>query len=936
MANDKEVKVTIKAVDEASKTIDKIGKAISDLTKGTGGLGDVGGKLGKLGDIFGGLKGKASLAVTAIATVAKGFAKLYNASKQNFITGLQKIGSVCSKIVGALAGVAKGFLGIIAGVTGSDLSLSGLSQVAVNFEQSMKNLIAVTREENDTIEDTIRKTKEFNDEAIRLGAETKYTPYEIAEGMNELAQQGMNATDIVENMADVTNLAIAGNLELAESAELVAGALTIWKKQGITAKDVTDQFSKTALVSGATVEDYAQTIKYAGSTASALNIPMEQVSAVTAIMGNNFVKGSQAGTTLRRLLTNLSNPTAKVSAELKKYNLEGARQKILNGDLVGGLKDMTVAYNGMSKEQKTTFASNVAGVYAMSGFLAILNSGVDTLDTFSKAMQEATGSTDVLVQEMKNTLSYQFASFVSKIQVGAIQIYEAIKENLTNAMKFINDKFLGEVLKGNFEGAFKNLANASKNWGTMLTQGIQTAISKLGEFANGNVLKSVLQIGTNIIKGICQGIINAYNSGTLTSTISSFIGKITSWISENAYMIEQAGRAILSSLADGIRQNEDGIRSAMEAICGIIEGWVSGSGEIEALMGVFSDTLISSFLRQMGSKFGSKFTEFWNALNRGGVTSKAEDAGLVNGEAQGRGTQKGLEKSGEGIVQTSTQIGTESANAMNQALESMDTQQLLTLGQAFNSLSGEVEKAVGSMQKSLGGMRNTTRDAFVGIANICRNQMLNCSNIVRNQAVNWSNIIRNQVTNARNALTSQMISMASVTRTQMVNCSNIIRNQAVNWSNIIRNQAQNARNSLTSSFMSMHRVVATQMAKCLATVRSYMSQIASATSRTMTMNFKVSRTITTTNVTRNVPGTGTMGTIGRIASNTMGISSPSTMGNLASNAIGGYLGTTVAGGSYEFNIPLYLNGREVAKATATYNQEQLNKLDKRNKRRRGE
>ena len=42
-----------------------------------------------------------------------------------------------------------------------------------------------------------------------------------------------------------------------------------------------------------------------------------------------------------------------------------------------------------------------------------------------------------------------------------------------------------------------------------------------------------------------------------------------------------------------------------------------------------------------------------------------------------------------------------------------------------------------------------------------------------------------------------------------------------------------------------------------------------------------------------------------------------------------------AGGVYEFTIPLYVDGREIAKATATFTKQELDKMDKRNNRLNG-
>lgn len=233
-------------------------------------------------------------------------------------------------------------------------------------------------------------------------------------------------------------------------------------------------------------------------------------------------------------------------------------------------------------------------------------------------------------------------------------------------------------------------------------------------------------------------------------------------------------------------------------------------------------------------------------------------------------------------------------------------------------------------------MANIFRNQFVSMANVARNQMVNISNIIRNQAVNWSNIIRNQVTNARNSLTQQMLSMAAVTRTQMVNITNIIRNQSTQWASLVQSGASRAKSSFSSSFSGLASVARSQMANCLSIVKSYMNQIAAATSKTMTMNFKVNKTTTTTNITKNVTQ-GARATMGNINTNMRGIAQPSTMSTSMSNgSINLAPANNGISGSLALEVPVMLDGREIARASASYSKAELDKLDKRSKRRRGE
>ena len=972
---DKEVKVTIKAVDEATDTI----KGVADQLKSLGNITGLS-NLSKLGStiskVFSGVKGKASLAVAGISLAVTGFNKLYTASKQSFIDGISKIGNVCKMALNGLMSLGSGFIGLVEKVTGADLSFSGLAQSALDYEQQMKNVQVITGANGKTFADLEAK-------AQTLGRNTSFTAGQIASGMKEMAQQGWKAKDILAGMDSVTALAVVGQMELADSSYLVASALNQFGANAGEAERYANVMTNTFLNSGATVTDFGESLKYTGSLAGSMKIPIEEVGTAIGILGDNGIKGSQAGTTLRRVISNLANPTDKVASAIEKYNLQGARQKIINGDLVGGLKEMSEKLSGLNAEQKAQAGYSIAGMYALSGFLALVNTAPEEIDELYQSIQNGEGVYDTM-DKMLQTVTGQMLLFVSKVQTGAKQIYDAIQTNIVGAMNTVN-KFTDFLLDGDITGGFSYLASESKNWGNAIAEGLSNAISYLRSFVNGGGLSSILEIGTNIIQGICKGIDRAYKSGDLTATITSFIRQVCNFIDENAPAVEKAGKQIIDAVKQGIENNKDQINSALDSLIGVMNTWAQGSAELESLCGTFADKLIDGFIKQIGIKAQGKAGEFWNAFTSflmpkqgGDDFSKSTDLGNIFGnigkwfkelfvgeafadEVEDAGLKttqnlnKGMEKGKEGTKQTADGIG-----------------QIFGVGvvQAIQQSQGQLQTAFTTIQNSartaFTGMAGIVRTQFTNVTGIMRSQMVNCSLIVKNQVLNMrtaftqqfismskvastqltnvrtavvskfisiNNVINTQCTNARNNLTRQFISMAKVASTQLTNVRTAVVSKMISINSVINTQASNARNNLTRQFMSMSAVVRTQMANCLSIVRSYMAQIRATVSQQMTMNFKVNKTITTTNVTKNVTE-GLMATMGGISRNTMSIGQPAIMGS-GVRSTGGY-NRGSEDRNYTFSIPLYIDGKEVARATATYNQAELNKLEKRNKRKRGE
>jgi len=538
------------------------------------------------------------------------------------------------------------------------------------------------------------------------------------------------------------------------------------------------------------------------------------------------------------------------------------------------------------------------------------------------------------------------------------------------------------------ESALKYLEMEFNKIPQILSNAINNGIKGIDNFINGGAFDSILNIGTNIVKGITSGIDKAYNSGTLTSAITGMISKICDFITTNAPLIQKAGKQIIDAVMQGIENNKDKIRTAMDSLCGIIETWVSGSAQLESAMGQFADVMMESFITQVGIKAQAKAGELWDAIgsmltpdkmpdfskggtgilqwidgcidwsidkvNQGGQKTgesytdgvqKGADGkplklnkenftslyneygnyGLTGGQNFGLSSAQGIESTKAEIISKGSEVGTGTAQAIEESLNSMNTDQLKALKTAIDEVGKVTESTASSMKTSFTGITNSARTSFIGLTNIVRNQMTNVSTIVRSQ-----------VQNARNAFTQQFISMAKVARTQMVNISNIVRNQAVNWSNIIRNQASNARNALTSSFMSMAAVARNQMANVLSVVRNYMSQIAAACNRTLTLKVNISKTETTTKkvvvengpMSLNMPQSSSLSASGYTRS-ASSIGLGTLVGALSSSSTGSDRAISI-------EVPLVLEGREIARASAIYTREELARLEKRNNRKRGE
>ena len=145
----------------------------------------------------------------------------------------------------------------------------------------------------------------------------------------------------------------------------------------------------------------------------------------------------------------------------------------------------------------------------------------------------------------------------------------------------------------------------------------------------------------------------------------------------------------------------------------------------------------------------------------------------------------------------------------------------------------------------------------------------------------------------------------------------------------ISNGAQSARNALTNSFMSMNRVIRTQLEKAVKTCEEFMKKIASTCNKSFTINVSVNKTINTTikapKLETSVPVATSL--VGTRATAGTEIGLGTLMGSISA--------ATSNGQVVKIEVPLYLEGREIARASAKYMDGELSRVNTRTDRKRG-
>ncbi|MBY9080993.1 phage tail tape measure protein [Paenibacillus sp. HN-1] len=183
------------------------------------------------------------------------------------------------------------------------------TEKAMAFENQMKSIQALTQISDQAL-------TSMTNLALKEGARTKYSALEAAQGIEELLKAGISPAKVESGaLAAALNLATAGGMGMADAAALMSTSLNAYKKDALTASQASDILAGTANASAVDLTDLKFALSMVGAVADGVGQTFSDTNAALGVLGNNGLKGSDAGTSLKTFLLNTVPQTEKA------YNL---------------------------------------------------------------------------------------------------------------------------------------------------------------------------------------------------------------------------------------------------------------------------------------------------------------------------------------------------------------------------------------------------------------------------------------------------------------------------------------------------------------------------------------------------------------------------------------------------------------------------------------
>lgn len=301
-------------------------------------------------------------------------------------------------------------------------------KVAADFEQSMARVKAISGA-------TEGEFAQLEDKAKELGATTAFSASQASEGMSYLAMAGFKANQIIGSMPSVLNLASASQMDLGRSADIVSNIMTGF---GLTADDTgmaVDVLVQTMTTANTDLEQLGLAMKYVAPVANALGIDINDTATAIAFMSNAGIQGSNAGTALRASLLQLAKPTGQAEDAISELGLQiknsSGEMKPLP-ELIGHINEKM---GGLTKAQKTAYASMLVGTEASAGFIAMLEQGEDKFKSYSDTLEQSGGRAEEVARIQRDTLKGAIDELTSALEGLGIAVGTTFLPALTSMTK---------------------------------------------------------------------------------------------------------------------------------------------------------------------------------------------------------------------------------------------------------------------------------------------------------------------------------------------------------------------------------------------------------------------------------------------------------------------------------------------------------------------
>ncbi|MCB6889216.1 phage tail tape measure protein [Escherichia coli] len=326
-------------------------------------------------------------------------------------------------------------MGMMLGTAAAGYAGGSFLAPAIGFDEEMSRVQALTRLNKDS-----SQMGDLRAQAKKLGAETAFTSRDAASGQAFLAMAGFTPEAIQAALPGVLNMALAGGMDLGESADISSNILSQFRLDPKEMDRVSDVLTAAFTRTNTDLMNIGEAMKYAGTGMAGLGVDVERTTAMIGVMANVGLRGSIAGTGLQTTFSRLAAPTGKAQAALKELGVSvaDATGKMRPAEVV--LSDIYKSIKKYGDTDQLSFFKDIAGEEAAKSFQALVRSaGSGELQKLLADLRGSHGEAQKAAKVMADNLSGDLKNLDSAWEGFRIQIEETADGPLRSLTQGLSD-----------------------------------------------------------------------------------------------------------------------------------------------------------------------------------------------------------------------------------------------------------------------------------------------------------------------------------------------------------------------------------------------------------------------------------------------------------------------------------------------------------------
>lgn len=470
---------------------------------------------------------------------------------------------------GTLANLAS--TAVTAAVGGIKDAASAVVEIGSAFETSMSKVSALSGATGDDLAALEAKARE-------LGSTTTFSASQAADALGYMALAGWDTQAMLAGVGPVLSLAQAGELDLAAASDLVTDYLSAFNMTAEDTGRMVDVLAYAQAHANTTVDGLGQAFKNCAANCNAAGMDVETTSAAIAMMANQGLKGSEAGTALNAVMRDMTSRMEDGAIKIGDATVAVMDAEGNYRDFADILADVEAATDGMGDAEKAAALQSTFTADSIKGLNLMLNAGAGELSSFRDDLYGCAGAAEDAAKAMTDNLQGDLAGMGSAFEELALKIYDGVQEPLRGGVQFVT---------GSVVPALTFLVE-NVDYVAVALGGVAAAVAAM----NFGKVASALSAVPKLLAGFTGGPILLV-VGALTALAAG-----AKWAYDNVQPFREAVDLLAATLQDAlgpvIDQAADALGAvlpaAMEGASGVLEGVVVPA--IESFAGFLTDAVV--------------------------------------------------------------------------------------------------------------------------------------------------------------------------------------------------------------------------------------------------------------------------------------------------------------------------------------------------------